>query len=244
MTYLNSLQPANVAVIGATGGIGAAFCRVLAKDDRVMTLHVLSRRANEGVPGVHVPIDITDEHSIDNAARLCAQRAPLDLVIVATGVLHRGGLQPEKSMKELDPADMLDVFRINAVGPTLVAKHFLPRLSRGRKSVFAALSARVGSIADNRLGGWLSYRASKAALNMSLKTLSIEHARRWPESIVVALHPGTVDTALSQPFSRRVPSDKLFTAERAAKQLLGVIDGLEPEASGGFFAWDGQRIDY
>ena len=112
------------------------------------------------------------------------------------------------------------------------------------KTVFAALSARVGSISDNRLGGWYAYRASKAALNMLLKTLAIEYARRYPESIVAGLHPGTVDTGLSRPFTRRTPEGRLFPAERSARHLLSVIDGLRPEDSGGVYAWDGQRIEY
>ena len=244
MSQLQSFHSANVAVIGATGGIGAAFCRVLADDASVATLHALSRQATNNLPGAHVPIDITDEESVERAARVCTQHAPLDLVIVASGILHRGGLQPEKSIKEINAENMVEVFRINTVGPTLVAKHFLPQMSQGRKSIFAALSARVGSIGDNRLGGWTSYRASKAALNMALKTMSIEHARRWPESVVVALHPGTVDTTLSQPFSKRVPEGKLFTPELSAERLLAVIDGVDASDSGGFFAWDGQPIVY
>jgi NAD(P)-dependent dehydrogenase (short-subunit alcohol dehydrogenase family) len=126
----------------------------------------------------------------------------------------------------------------------MVAKHFLPRLRTGHKTVFAALSARVGSISDNRLGGWASYRASKAALNMLLKTLALEHSRRWPDSVIVGLHPGTVDTALSKPFSSRVPAERLFEPSQSARYLLGVIDDLTPTATGGFFAWDGTPIDY
>jgi NAD(P)-dependent dehydrogenase (short-subunit alcohol dehydrogenase family) len=125
----------------------------------------------------------------------------------------------------------------------MVAKHFLPLLRKGRKTVFAALSARVGSISDNRLGGWSSYRASKAALNMLLRTLAIEHARKWPDSVVVALHPGTADTALSKPFSSRVPAERLFSPSRSAGYLLGVIDDLKPSTTGGFFAWDGTPIE-
>ena len=117
-------------------------------------------------------------------------------------------------------------------------------MRKGEKSVFAALSARVGSIADNRLGGWVSYRASKAALNMVLKTLSIEHARRWPESVIVGLHPGTVDSALSRPFNKRVEAGKLFTPERAARQLLDVINVLAPADTGYTYAWDGKRIPF
>jgi len=133
-------------------------------------------------------------------------------------------------------------YRINAIGPALVAKHFLPLLTRERKAMFAALSARVGSIEDNQLGGWHAYRASKAALNMLLKTLSIELARQNPTAICVGLHPGTVDTRLSGPFQRGVPEGKLFSPQKSARHLLNVLDTLSPEQSGQIFAWDGQRI--
>ena len=164
-------------------------------------------------------------------------------MIVATGILHNGGdIMPEKSMRDLSARAMSAVFETNCIGPTILAKHFLPHMRKGAKSVFAALSARVGSISDNRLGGWLSYRASKAALNMALKTLSIEHARRFPDALIVGLHPGTVATALSEPFSSNVPAGKLFPPDRAARQLLEVIDSLGPSDTGNTFAWDGARI--
>ena len=147
-------------------------------------------------------------------------------------------------MSQIDAESLAEVYSTNTIGPILVAKHFLPLLAKDRRSVFAVLSARVGSISDNRLGGWISYRASKAALNMALKTLSIEHARRWPQSVVAALHPGTVDTGLSQPFSSRVPGKQLFTADQAAGRLLSVVDQLRPEDTGGFFAWDGAQIPW
>jgi len=153
-------------------------------------------------------------------------------------------VQPEKSLREIESDSMLTNFQVNTIGPTLVAKHFLPIMPCNRKSVFAVLSARVGSISDNRLGGWLSYRSSKAALNMSMATLAIEHRRRCPEGIVVSLHPGTVDTLLSKPFTSRVPLGQLFGVDRAARQLLEVIDRLHPQDSGGFFAWDGSPITY
>jgi len=133
-------------------------------------------------------------------------------------------------------------FRINTIGPALVAKHFLPLLSKDRKAVFAALSARVGSISDNRLGGWHAYRASKAALNMMIRTLSIELARQKPKALCVGLHPGTVDTDLSKPFQARVAKDKLFSPAHSARCLLTVLDGLGPEENGGVFAWDGGRV--
>ena len=247
MTQLSTFRPAaNVAVIGASGGIGSALCSHLARSEPIGMVHALSRRTAPAPAGLIRPfaIDLFDEASIEAAAEYVSKDAPLDLVIVASGLLHDDELQPEKLLRELDGDNMLEIFRINTVGPALVAKHFLPRMRRKAKSVFAALSARVGSIGDNRLGGWVSYRASKAALNMTLKTLAIEHARRWPDSVIATLHPGTVDTELSKPFSSRVVPDKLFTPEISAIPLLRVIDRLDAADSGGFFAWDGTPIPY
>jgi NAD(P)-dependent dehydrogenase (short-subunit alcohol dehydrogenase family) len=247
MSQLRSLVPSpNIAVIGASGGIGRAFVESLAGDCRAGTVHALSRSPQRSAGNVHYQfIDITEEGSIRAAAEAASRDGPLDLVIVASGILHRDSeLQPEKSIRELHPQALYEVFGINAIGPAMVAKHCLPLLRIGHKTVFAAMSARVGSISDNRLGGWASYRASKAALNRLLKTLAIEHGRRWPDSVVVALHPGTVDTALSKPFSSRVPAERLFAPSQAARYLLAVIDNLTPAATGGFFAWDGTAIDY
>jgi NAD(P)-dependent dehydrogenase (short-subunit alcohol dehydrogenase family) len=147
-------------------------------------------------------------------------------------------------MRALDPAALGQMIAVNAIGPALVAKHLLPLTPRGRPSVFAALSARVGSIGDNRLGGWHGYRASKAALNMLIRTLAIEHRRTRPVGVCVALHPGTVDTALSAPFQSGVRPEKLFSPTRSATALLQVMDRLGPEDSGGFFAWDGAIISW
>ncbi len=236
-----------VAVIGSNGGIGSALVRRLGASPRVATVFSLARGNKVSSDGNirTAPIDTADEQSVRDAARLVAESGPLDIVLVATGMLHQAqAVRPEKSMREIDADAMMTVLRTNTIGPTLVAKHFLPLMRRSEKSVFAALSARVGSISDNRLGGWTSYRASKAALNMVLKTLSIEHARRFPDSVVAGLHPGTVDTRLSQPFQRNVPEGKLFSSDQAAGYLLDVIDGLTPDDSGRVFAWDGARIDY
>ena len=242
------LQPdSNVVIVGASGGIGSAFTRQLFERQSSGNLLAFSRSGEAGQrPGaLYHRMDVCDEASILSAANIARSVGPLDLVIVASGILHRGTrIRPEKSMRALDADTLVEVMKVNAIGPALVAKHFLPLLRPGRKTVFAALSARVGSITDNHLGGWASYRSSKAALNMLLRTLSIEHARRRPESLVVALHPGTVATALSQPFTRNVPRDRLFTPDEAAAQLLDVIDGLEPADTGGFFAWDGSKIEY
>ncbi|MEG1029691.1 MAG: SDR family NAD(P)-dependent oxidoreductase, partial [Brevundimonas sp.] len=174
------------------------------------------------------------------AARIAEGPAP-SLIVAATGVLH-SGQTPERSWRELTAEHLMRDYRINAVGPALAARHFLPLLPRGQRAVFAALSARVGSISDNRLGGWHSYRASKAALNMILKTLSVELARTHPQAVVAGLHPGTVDTALSAPFQRGVKPDKLFSPAFSAARLLAVIEGLTPADSGGVFAWDGAQI--
>lgn len=239
-------QPLNAVIVGATGGIGRAFVDALAGDERVARVLALARSRQEGWPdGVEAgEIDILDETSIQRAAAGAAEE-PVDLVVVATGLLHDGDrVQPEKSLRDFDAETMQRVFAVNAVAPAMLAKHFLPTLRKRSKTVFAALSARVGSISDNRLGGWASYRASKAALNMLLRTAAIEHARRNSSSVVIALHPGTVDTRLSAPFQSNVPDGQLFSPEQSVSRLLEVIDSVGPQDSGGFFAWDGQPIDY
>jgi NAD(P)-dependent dehydrogenase (short-subunit alcohol dehydrogenase family) len=238
---------ANVAVFGASGGIGGAFVEQLAADPSIATVHAFSRTPTEFAHAKVVARSVAydNEDALRDAARVASSDQPLDLVIVASGILHRAAeLRPEKSLRELSADSMAEVFSVNTILPAMLAKHFLPCLRREHKTVFAALSARVGSIADNRLGGWVSYRSSKAALNMVLKTLAIEHARRWPESVLVALHPGTVDTGLSKPFSSGVPENKLFSTAQSASYLLTVMDGLNAADTGGFYAWDGSRIPY
>ncbi len=229
--------PFDAVVIGASGGIGAAVCSLLQESKRVGHILALSRSdpANN--------IDLADEASIAAAAGRAAQLPNLRLVFVATGLLHDGDdLQPEKALRALDPAAMARNFAVNAIGPALVLKHFAPLLPRQGKAVFAAISARVGSISDNRLGGWYSYRASKAALNMLLRTAAIELGRTRKELVVLGLHPGTVDTGLSKPFQSNVSEGKLFTPEQSARYLLEVIDGVTPEHSGRVLAWDAQTV--
>jgi NAD(P)-dependent dehydrogenase (short-subunit alcohol dehydrogenase family) len=236
----------NVAVIGASGGIGRALTTGLAGSDSVARIIATSRSGAvpEGAKVEPQRLDLEDEATIARAAEAAsAGGRSLDLVIVASGILYAGdGLRPEKTWRALERATLERVHRINTVGPALVAKHFLPLLARDGKSVFAALSARVGSISDNRLGGWHAYRASKAALNMLLRNFAIELARRNPRAICVGLHPGTVDTRLSAPFQANVPDDRLFTPAFAAARLLQVIDRLGAGDSGGVFAWDGALI--
>jgi NAD(P)-dependent dehydrogenase (short-subunit alcohol dehydrogenase family) len=222
-------------VIGASGGIGAALAAQLERRGDAVV------RAARSVPA-DAAIDITDEGSVAAAAAQLAGRAPFDLVLVATGLLHDAAHGPERALRDLDGPAMLRAFAVNAVGPALIAKHFVPLLAPDRPAVFACLSARVGSISDNRLGGWYAYRASKAALNMIVRCLAIELRRARPQAIAVGLHPGTVDTRLSAPFRRGLAPDQLVSPDTAAANLLRVIDGLKPEDSGGCFAWDGAPI--
>lgn len=226
----------SAVVIGVSGGVGGAVAARLRASGRFDVVHGFAR---SGVGTAH--LDIEDEDTIMRAAATVAAGPPPTLVFVATGVLHHGQA-PERSWRALKADHMLRDYRINAIGPALVAKHFLPLLPRDRRAVFAALSARVGSIGDNRLGGWHSYRASKAALNMILRNLAIELGRSHPLAVVAGLHPGSVDTALSAPFQGGVAPDRLFTPEESADHLLRVMADLQPADSGGVFAWDGARI--
>lgn len=247
MVNLNSFdKQINAVVVGASGGIGQALVQKLLDHPSIAQVHALTRNKaafNIGFDErlqVHA-VDILDENSIRTAAERFAD-TPIDLIVVASGVLHGDGVAPEKSLRSLQSESFLEVMQINALAPMLVAKHFLHRMNRRGKAVFSVISARVGSISDNRLGGWYSYRASKAALNMLIKTLSIECARSAPNVIVVGLHPGTVDTELSKPFQRNVKPEKLFTPAQSAGYLLNVVDNLSVEQSGNVFAWDSQMI--
>jgi NAD(P)-dependent dehydrogenase (short-subunit alcohol dehydrogenase family) len=216
-------------VIGSTGGIGAAL--VAALEARGAAVTGLSRRRDG--------LDVTGEASIARAAT--ALTGPFDLIIDATGALEIDGHGPEKALAQIDPAAMAAQFAVNAIGPALLLKHLHPHLPREGRAVFATLSARVGSIGDNRLGGWVSYRAAKAALNQILRCAAIEIARKRPEAVVVALHPGTVATLLTARYAGAHPT---VAPEAAAANLLAVIDGLTPADTGGFFAWDGKAIPW
>ena len=224
------------AVIGASGGIGSAVATLLDQDggfDRTL------RFARTSTPA----FDVTSEDSVAAAAQTVrATGLPLRLLFVATGFLHDAEHRPERSLRDLSPVHMAKAFAVNAIGPALVLKHFAPLLPRTGKAVIAFLSAKVGSIGDNRLGGWHSYRASKAALNQIVRTASVELARSRPESICVALHPGTVDTPLSAPFAKG--GLEVRAADAAARQLVDVIAALTPWHNGAFLDHRGGELPW
>ena len=243
MTFSNT-PPRNIAVFGSSGAIGNALLQNLAACYTSATLHAFSRTPQSAAhPNIITkPVDYQDETSLAKAVEEATTSSPLDLVIVAIGVLHQGDITPEKSLRDITAEKLQLLFAVNTVLPTLIAKHTLPHLARDRRAIFAALSARVGSISDNQLGGWYAYRASKAALNMILKNAAIETARRNTQAIIVGLHPGTVNSALSSPFQGNVPHGKLFTPEYSAECLITVLDRLTPHDSGKCFAWDGTEV--
>lgn len=220
-------------VIGASGAIGGALLAALQGDPRCALALGLSRHTQPA-------IDFADERSIAAATEVLAAQGPFHLIVNAAGILHGEAFMPEKKLADLNYAQLLATFQVNTFGPALVLRHFSRLLDRQR-SVLAVLSAKVGSIEDNRLGGWYSYRASKAALNMLVKTAAIEVRRSNSNAVLLALHPGTVSSRLSQPFRGaeigRAPA-------LAARQMLAVIDGLGPEASGQFHSWSGERLPW
>lgn len=250
---------AHVLIVGATGGIGGALAAHCARDPAWQGIALCARSASsdpalrelqdrlqaEGRQVLLIDADIADERSLSAMAATLGEAMPaLDLVINASGLLHASGIAPEKSLEQLNAQALQAVFAVNAHGPILLAKSLLPWLKQRRRIVFASLSARVGSIDDNRLGGWYAYRAAKAAQNQLLKTLAIELTRRNPDAIVLALHPGTTDTGLSQPFRQNVAADKLFTPEFVAARLMAIIEQATPADSGRFIAWDGQPVPW
>lgn len=219
-----------MVIIGATGGIGRALA------------DAAQARGAEVIQVLRPDRDPDDEARFASAAE--ATGGGLSHVIVASGLLHRDGQGPERDLRQLDPAWLMESFRVNSLIPALAAKHYAPRLRKDGRALFAVLTARVGSIADNRLGGWHSYRMSKAAANQLVRTIAVELRRKAPGAIAVALHPGTVDTGMSQPFQRNLKPGQLVRPEDAAANLWRVMDRLTPEDSGRFLAWDGSEIPW
>ncbi len=244
----------HVLVQGASRGLGHEFVRQLLHCPDVGRVWAGCRQPDTLALPADTPtgrlhplrVDVTDEDCVAAAAAEVARGTDtLSLIINVAGVLHTAeGMQPERRLAEVEPAHMLLSYQVNALGPLLVAKHFAALLPRRERAVFASLSARVGSIGDNRLGGWYAYRAAKAAQNMLTRNLSVELPRKHRGVLCIALHPGTVDTDLSAPFQGNVPAARLFSRERAVRQLLEIINGLGPDDQGRFIAWDGQTIPW
>jgi NAD(P)-dependent dehydrogenase (short-subunit alcohol dehydrogenase family) len=244
-------HPRSALVVGAGQGIGLGFVRQLLQSERVDRLYATYRDPESALLAIVDPrlqcwpLDITDEAQIAATVAAIQVTSPiLHEVINCVGWLHREHMSPEKSLRQLNTEQLLHYFQVNSIGAVLLAKHIQPLLKHPDRTILATLSAKVGSIGDNQAGGWYGYRASKAALNMFMKTVAIEYKRTCPRAIVVNLHPGTTDTQLSQPFQRNVPPAKLFTVERTVQQLLTVIDGLQETDSGEFFSWDGTPLPW
>ena len=230
---MNSLgEGYRALVIGASGALGSAFCELLKHDPQCAGVRELGRQT---VP----ELDLANPESIAKAAAALADEAPYGLIVHAAGSLHRGAIKPEKTYASIDEEALKAVFQVNTFGPAQVLRQFLPLLAPA--GAMAILSAKVGSIGDNRLGGWYAYRASKAALNMLIKTAAIELQRTRPQSRLLSLHPGTVISDLSKPFSGAAAARP---ASVAARELLNLIDRLEPADTGNFFAYDGERLPW
>lgn len=252
-------HPYTACVVGASRGIGLALVRALLDDANCQRVYAACRRpitapALQGLATASSPrlqvltADVTDESTLRAAFETLSPKGhqPLHLLLHTVGVLQDGdlGLRPERRLEDLDPDALLNSLRVNAIGPLLLARHAFSALNHAQNAVFASLSARVGSIGDNRLGGWYAYRGAKAAQNQYLRTLAVECKRRAPRLCVLALHPGTVDTDLSRPFQGSSRSPERFSPEQAAAHLLRVISARTPADSGGFDAWDGSQIPW
>jgi NAD(P)-dependent dehydrogenase (short-subunit alcohol dehydrogenase family) len=266
MSIFQKSIPLNVLVVGASRGIGLGFVKQLLQLQNqinsqfsllsLQQIYATYRHQNSAQELFNLkeqeldkliclPMDITDESSIISGIEQISQETKkIHLVIYCVGILHDRDLQPEKSLKQINSENLIRYFQVNSIGAILLAKHIMPLLRHQENSMFAAISAKVGSIGDNHLGGWYGYRASKTALNMFLKTISIEYSRRCPKTIIVALHPGTTDTNLSQPFQKNVTPEKLFSVSKTVNQLLEVMANLELKNSGEFFSWDGTPLPW
>lgn len=253
---LTEINQANALIVGASQGIGLGFVRSLLQQNNLARIYAtyrqldtaaellaLKARSNNRLECLQV--DITEEDQIENAiTHIRESSQQLHLAIYCVGLLHEGQLTPEKSLRQINSQNLISYFQVNSIGAILLAKHLMPLFNKREDSIFACISAKVGSIGDNRLGGWYGYRASKAALNMFLKTTAIEYSRRCPKTTVLALHPGTTDTRLSQPFQKNVPTEKLFPVEHTVNLLSKVIEDRDIKDSGKFFAWDGTELPW
>ncbi|GAB4377843.1 MAG: SDR family oxidoreductase [Elainellaceae cyanobacterium] len=254
--FINEMQSANALVVGASQGIGLGFVKALLQIEGIAQIYATYRHLDTAadlldLQATHperlhcLSMDITDEAQIaDGVQQMQTNIDRLHCVINCVGVLHQGELQPEKSLRQINSDRLIQYFQVNSIGAVLLAKHLQPLFRHSDRSIFASISAKIGSIGDNYLGGWYGYRASKAALNMLMRNVAIEYGRTSPKTIVVTLHPGTTDTRLSKPFQRNVPPEKLFSVDRTVTQLWSVLSKLTPEDSGQFFSWDGSRLPW
>ena len=236
----------NVAVIGSSGAIGNSISKLLKSEISVESVYNFSRSdiSESSEKEKNIYIDIENEDSIIESIKKIPKDIKFDLIFVATGILHNDeDIYPEKSIKDISGNKLKKVLMVNTIGPALIGKYFIPFLNKNNRNVFAFLSARVGSISNNKIGGWYSYRASKSALNQIIKNFSIEIKRSNPNSIFVGLQPGTVKSNLSKPFQKNVNSKNLFSPDYSAKKLLDVINNLSIEDTGKLFAWDGEEIN-
>jgi NAD(P)-dependent dehydrogenase (short-subunit alcohol dehydrogenase family) len=242
-----------VLIVGASQGIGLGFVHQFLADPKVDRIYATYRQTGTDGPLFEIedprlcclPLDITLETDITAAIdRIKTETNALHYAINCVGILHTPDFQPEKSLRHLNSEQLTTYFQVNAIGAILLAKHLLPLLKHQERSIFATISAKVGSIGDNHLGGWYGYRASKTALNMLMRTAALEYRRTAPHAIVVTLHPGTTDTRLSQPFQKNVPPEKLFSIDRTTQQLMAVMANLSANDSGEFFAWDGTKLPW
>lgn len=234
----------NILVIGGSGGLGLELVRLFCKFEETVSVTATYRTRQPTLYEERlnwVQVDVTEEESIANLFEKCPD---LTYIINAVGLLHSIDGKPEKAITQLESDFFIDNIRVNTLSTLLIAKHAHQALKQSPRSVLAVLSARVGSISDNRAGGWYSYRCSKAALNMAVKTLSIEWKRTLPNCAVVALHPGTLRTQLSEPFRNRIPDSKLFTPEQSGRWLIKIISSLESKDTGKFIAFDGSKIEW
>lgn len=255
---MSAAHPINALVTGASQGLGLGFVRALLALPHCNLVYAACRTPHTAAALAELAqahpqrlrvlaLDVTREDDFAIAADTVRRETDrLHLVLNVAGLLHdkARGIKPERRLEEFNAEALLASVAVNTLGPALAAKHFIKLLTHDQRAVFASLSARVGSISDNRLGGWYSYRAAKAAQNQFTRTFAIEAARRAPNLIVAALHPGTVDTALSKPFSGNVADGKLFTVEQSVAHLLAVIDGLSAADNGSFRAWDGSSVGW
>lgn len=255
MTIFSQIQSGQALVIGGNRGIGLGFVHQLLNHGQFDQVFATYRTASSSTELLHlaqhhdrlhcIPMDLTDEAQINHGlSQIQAITPHLHFAINCVGFLHDGAITPEKALRQLNPDHLMRYFQVNSIGAALLAKHLQPLLNHKQPNIFATISAKIGSIEDNRLGGWYGYRASKAALNMFLKTAAIEYSRRSPHTAIVMLHPGTTATRLSEPFQRSVPPEKLFSVEKTVSLLMDVLSQVTLDDNGSFFSWDGSHLPW